>query len=143
MNPRNITIKPYDSENRPALLALWSRVFPNPSAHNQPADILDEKHGFQPELIRVAWCDGELVGSVLVGYDGHRGWLNLLAVDQRLRRAGIGTALVDDACRQLTSLGCRKLNIQIRDDNQDVVNFYTRLGFLQEPRVSMGKVLGS
>ena len=97
MNPRNITIKPYDSENRPALLALWSRVFPNPSAHNQPADILDEKHGFQPELIRVAWCDGELVGSVLVGYDGHRGWLNLLAVDQRLRRAGIGTALVDDA----------------------------------------------
>ena len=80
---------------------------------------------------------------MLVGYDGHRGWLNLLAVDQRLRRAGIGTALVDDACRQLTSLGCRKLNIQIRDDNQDVVNFYTRLGFLQEPRVSMGKLLGS
>ena len=54
MNPRNITIKPYNSENRPALLALWSRVFPNPSAHNQPADILDEKHGFQPELIRIA-----------------------------------------------------------------------------------------
>jgi ribosomal protein S18 acetylase RimI-like enzyme len=95
----------------------------------------------QPELLLVA-VDAELVvGSIIAGYDGHRGWLYAVAVLNSHCRQGIGTALVGAAEARLRSMGCSKINLQVRSTNATVVAFYRRLGYLIEERTSMGKRL--
>ena len=75
------------------------------------------------------------------GYDGHRGWVNYLAVDPERRRSGCGRRLVQAAESYLAGLGCPKVNLQIRGSNADVVAFYERLGYALDDTVSMGKRL--
>ena len=75
------------------------------------------------------------------GYDGHRGWVYSLAVDENERHRGIGTALVRKAERKLRGFGCLKVNLQVMPDNEGIVEFYRRLGFSVEDRISMGKRL--
>ncbi len=82
---------------------------------------------------------GHLVGTIMAGYDGHRGWLYAAAVRAASRRRGIGTALVREAEIRLRGLGCAKVNLQVRRTNAAVVGFYERLGYSIEERVSMGK----
>ncbi len=77
----------------------------------------------------------------MAGYDGHRGWLYAIAVDPARQRNGIGTKLVLHAEAALGKLGCRKVNLQMRTDNQKVSAFYRRLGYAAEDRISMGKLL--
>ncbi len=79
----------------------------------------------------------------MAGYDGHRGWINYLAVDPARRRSGLGRRLVDEAVRLLAERGCAKVNLQIREGNDAAVSFYERLGFRLDPVVSMGKRLVS
>ena len=123
--------------DKPALCILWNTVFPNPSAHNLPERIIDDKLATQPELLFVAMADNELVGSIIAGYDGHRGWLNLVAVAPTHRGHRIGTKLVEHAIDELKRLNCGKVNIQIREGNEQVIAFYRHLGFAPEARVSM------
>ncbi|MBE7210321.1 MAG: GNAT family acetyltransferase [Gluconacetobacter diazotrophicus] len=82
-----------------------------------------------------------LLGSVMVGHDGHRGWLYYLATDPDRRRAGIGRALVRAAEAWLRDRGVPKLQLMIRDTNPDVVAFYGRLGFVLTPRIVMARRL--
>ena len=77
----------------------------------------------------------------MAGYDGHRGWLYALAVMPSQRRKGVATALVREAERRLENLGCGKVNFQVRSSNSDVVDFYKRLGYEIEDRISMGRRL--
>ena len=135
---RSLRVRVYRETDLAALVDLWRSVFGEPAAHNNPSDIIVEKCRHQPEFVFVAELDGALVGSVLAGYDGHRGWLNLLAVHPEFRSRGFGRMLVDYAIERLRARGCRKVNLQIRSDNQDVVEFYQQLGFEVEARVSMG-----
>ena len=121
------------------MVALWREVFP-PSANIPKRDIAI-KLTVQPELFLVAVDGEELIGTAMVGFDGHRGWLNYLAVKPSHRRRGIGSALVQQAEADLSALGCPKLNLQVRADNDAVVAFYRRHGFEIEPRISMGKRL--
>lgn len=87
--------------------------------------------------------DGDqIIGSVLAGYDGHRGWLYAVAVLKARQRQGVGSALVREAERRLLELGCVKINLQIQSANASVTEFYRRLGYEVEERVSMGKRLG-
>ena len=95
----------------------------------------------QPELLLVAGHGGRVVGTVMAGYEGHRGWIHYLGVVPDLQRGGLGRALMADAERRLIALGCQKINLQVRGDNAVVVAFYERLGFEVEPRISMGKRL--
>ena len=92
-------------------------------------------------LFFVAADAGAIVGTLLAGYDGHRGWLYSLAVTPDRRRCGIATQLVRHAEQALSRLGCPKLNLQVRVDNSEVVAFYESLGFHAEERVSMGKLI--
>ncbi|MEM6689904.1 MAG: GNAT family acetyltransferase [Planctomycetota bacterium] len=134
-------IRKYESTDREMVLTLWEQVFPNWTGHNDPAASLDRKLLVADDLIFVA-IDGELVvGTVLAGYDGHRGWIYSLAVSTSHRRRGIGTRLLLRAESALESLGCPKLNLQVRSDNDQVVAFYESLGFAIEQRISMGKRL--
>ena len=77
----------------------------------------------------------------MAGYDGHRGWLYAVAVDRNVRRVGVGAKLVEHAVRHLQAIGCVKVNLQIRANNSEVVDFYKALGFKVEDRISMGKLL--
>ena len=82
-----------------------------------------------------------MIGTVMGGYDGHRGWIYSLAVDERERHRGIGTALVENIEESLKALGCLKVNLQVVGSNSIVVDFYEKLGFAVEDRISMGKRL--
>jgi ribosomal protein S18 acetylase RimI-like enzyme len=134
-----LSILRFDDQYFEAVAALWERVFPDDPGHNRAAVAVPEKMRVQPELFLVALESERVVGTVMAGYDGHRGWLYSVAVDTDGQRSGVGTALVREAEARLCALGCRKINLQIREGNEAVTAFYARLGYAVEPRVSMGK----
>lgn len=136
----NITLWIYDDgAHRQPVIALWETVFGDASAHNAPARVIDTKLAVHDGLFFVALLDGHVVGTVMAGYDGHRGWLYSVAVHPEHRKRGIGSLLVARAERALTERGCLKINLQILQDNASVAAFYASLGYAVEPRVSMGK----
>jgi ribosomal protein S18 acetylase RimI-like enzyme len=110
---------------------------------NDPKKDIARKLKVQRELFLVAELEGVVVGVVMAGYEGHRGWVNYLAVDIGQRRRGIGSALMRDAERRLRLLGCPKINLQIRRENTAVQAFYAALGFTEDAAMSMGKRLES
>lgn len=138
-----LSIRPFDPADRSALEELWGRVFPDDPPWNAPATMIDNKLKVQPELLLVGEADGTLVGAVIAGFDGVRGWVYHLAVAPEWRRRGFATQLVRAAENGLRQLGCPKVNIQVRATNSAVVAFYESLGYAVEERLSMGRHLAS
>ena len=134
------TIRPYLPADEDAVVDLWGRCGLVVPANNPRADIA-RKMAADPEKLLVAVDHGGVVGTVMAGYDGHRGWINYLAVDPPLRRRGIGTALMAAAEEALRRAGCPKINLQVRASNAAVIAFYERMGFATETVVNMGKRL--
>jgi len=133
-------IIPYvDSVHRSQVVALWEKVFGYEAPHNKPGLAIDKKLSIDDQLFFVAVVDNQAVGTIMAGYDGHRGWIYSLAVAPSHRRQGIGTQLVAHAERALIGKGCVKINLQILEGNESVVAFYSNLGFAVEKRISMGK----
>lgn len=133
-------VAPYlDDVHRAQVIRLWETAFRYGTAHNAPALGIDKKLAVADGLFFVALAQGSVVGTVLAGYDGHRGWLYSVAVDPGHRSRGIGTALVAHAERALADRGCMKINLQIAPGSESVAAFYEALGYVVEPRVSMGK----
>jgi ribosomal protein S18 acetylase RimI-like enzyme len=129
-----------DIEHRAQVIALWQAVFAYQDAHNAPDLAIDRKLVMNDGLFFVALAaDGQVVGTVMAGYDGHRGWLYSVAVHASQRQQGLGAALVSFAEQALIERGCLKINLQIRAGNESVAAFYTSLGYSVEPRISMGK----
>jgi ribosomal protein S18 acetylase RimI-like enzyme len=108
---------------------------------NDPKKDIERKLKVQRDLFLVAELEGVVVGVLMAGYEGHRGWVNYMAVDIGQRRRGIGTALMRDAERRLRALGCPKINLQVRLENTAVQAFYAALGFCVDETVSLGKRL--
>ena len=125
------------------MVALWSGIFVDgyEAPHNDPEVSIDLKTAYDPDLFLVAVDGDRLVGTVMGGYDGHRGWIYSLAVDEDERHRGIGTELMAEVERTLKERGCLKVNLQVMPDNEGVVQFYRELGFSVEDRLSMGKRL--
>lgn len=144
-----ITIRTFTEADTEAVLALWLDAFPEYNdasrPHRNPRLSIANKLGTQPELFFVAEYDADeertLVGTVMAGYDGHRGWLYSLAVAPRARRHGLGTRLVRHAEAALAAMGCLKLNLQVLSDKPDVLAFYDALGYRADAVVSLGKRL--
>jgi ribosomal protein S18 acetylase RimI-like enzyme len=137
---QEITIREFRARDTEAVVTLWREcnlVVP----WNDPYRDIQRKLRRQPELFLTAFLDGELVGTCMAGYEGHRGWINYLAVAPRHRRRGIGRLLMAEAEKRLRKLGCPKINLQVREGNRDVVAFYESIGFRVEPLVNMGKRL--
>ena len=120
---------------------LWQQVFPDDPPWNRAEEAVPAKLAIQPDLFLVASDGANVIGTIMAGYDGHRGWLYAVAVSESHRRAGVGSALVREAEIRLAALGCRKVNLQIRATNIQVQAFYDRLGYGTEDRISMGKRL--
>ena len=140
MNQWNIV--KYAESHFDGVAALWREAFPNPQPWNAPEVTIPAKLAIQSDLFLLAIDREQVIGSVLAGYDGHRGWLYAVAVLKAHQRRGIGSALVREAERRLLELGCVKINLQIQSTNASVTEFYRRLGYEVEERVSMGKRLG-
>ena len=134
-------IRNYGPADRAQVVSLWNAVFPNSTGHNDPNSSIDRKVAVDDGLFFVAEEGNTIVGTVMAGYDGHRGWLYSVAVAPGQRRGGIGSQLVHHAEQALAQRGCPKLNLQVLAENAEVVAFYESLGFHIEPRISMGKLL--
>jgi ribosomal protein S18 acetylase RimI-like enzyme len=132
-------IRPYDDADEQAVIALWRDVLFDSAPHNDPAMAIRKKLAVERELFFVAVVDGVVSGTVMGGYDGHRGWVYSLAVSRAQQRKGVGTALVRHLEQALTARGCMKINLQVRTSNAAVIAFYEKLGYGVEPIVSMGK----
>ena len=134
-----VEIITYSARFFDGLNALWSEAFPGDPPRNSAATVVPAKLAFQPDLLLVAVEEGSVVGSVMAGYDGHRGWISRIAVLQSHRARGVGRALVHEAEIRLQTLGCIKINLQVLSSNAAVTEFYRRLGYRVEERISMSK----
>jgi ribosomal protein S18 acetylase RimI-like enzyme len=133
-------IRPFQMADEEAVVALWERCgLTRP--WNDPRKDIRRKARTQPDLFLVGVLDGEIVATAMVGYEGHRGWIQYLGVDPRRQRLGLGRAIMAEAERLLRAVGCPKINLQVRTSNTGVIEFYKRLGFALDDVVSMGKRL--
>jgi ribosomal protein S18 acetylase RimI-like enzyme len=134
-------IRPFEPRDTESVVALWEAcglVRP----WNDPRLDIARKLTVQPEMFLVGVDEADAVlASAMVGYDGHRGWVNYLAVDPSSQGEGLGRALMAEAERMLVERGCPKLNLQIRAGNERVMEFYRALGYAEDHAVSFGKRL--
>ncbi len=133
-------IRPFLEDDRDGVIKLWHRcglVVP----WNDPNSDIDRKLRVDPELFVVGLQGAELIASAMGGYDGHRGWVNYLAVSPDHQRKSYGTLLMRALEKMLLERGCPKLNLQIRRTNEAVIRFYNSIGYGEDAVVSMGKRL--
>ncbi|MBN1359770.1 MAG: GNAT family acetyltransferase [Sedimentisphaerales bacterium] len=108
---------------------------------NDPAKDIARKLRVNPEWFLVGELDGRVVATCMAGHEGHRGWINYLAVSPAHRRRGLAKRIMAEAERLLRAAGCPKINLQIRSSNADVIAFYESIGFKTDDIVSLGKRL--
>ena len=131
-------IREYESRDREALITLW-RACELTRPWNDPGRDIDRKLADSPWGLLVFIDDDEMVvGSVMVGYDGHRGWINYLAAEPSRRREGIASLLMARAEELLLARGCPKVNLQVRAGNDSAAQFYLQRGYLQDEVTSFG-----
>ncbi|VXD02188.1 Acetyltransferase YpeA [Pseudomonas sp. 8Z] len=133
-------IRPFQPADEAAIVALWQRcdlIRP----WNDPYKDIQRKLKVQPELFLVGEREGQLVASAMAGYEGHRGWINYLAVCPEQRRQGLARQLINHIEEKMLALGCPKLGLLVRNSNPDALAFYERLGFQVDAAVSLGKRL--
>ena len=139
-NKANFNIRPIESYEHQQLVDLWLVCGLARSWNNPEKDIQRKMH-VQPELLLGAFQSDQLVGSIMAGYDGHRGWMNYLGVLPNFRHQRIGKKLVEAAEEGLTQLGCPKVNLQLRFSNSVAQDFYRRVGYSEDAAISFGKRL--
>jgi ribosomal protein S18 acetylase RimI-like enzyme len=133
-------IRPFHLSDESAVVELWQKCeLVRPV--NDPARDIRRKLSVNPELFLVGTLDGKIIASVMAGYEGHRGWINYLAVHPEHRLKGYGRQILAEAEKQLRVLGCPKINLQVRTANRTVLEFYQRIGYRLDDVVSLGKRL--
>lgn len=140
--PVTMTVRPYQEPDESQVVALW-RACGLVVPWNDPHAEIRRKLTVQRELFLVGEIDGQIVATVMAGYEGRRGWLNELAVAPDRQQQGLGRQMVETAELALVALGCPKVNLQVRASNHTVIAFYERLGYVVEDIVSLGKRVGS
>ena len=135
-----IEIRAYRESDQDDVVNLW-RECELVKPWNDPIKDIRRKLDVQRDLFLVGLLDGKLVATVIAGYEGHRGWINYLAVSKECREMGFGRLMMDEAEERLRAMGCPKVNLQIRSSNIDVIRFYRSPGYSEDDVVSMGKRL--
>ena len=124
----SIAIRAFDLSDTEAVVSLWQQTgLTRP--WNNPYQDIRRKLSVQPELFLVAVDDRTIVGTVMAGYDGHRGWLYYLASAPDRRGEGIARKLVAEAEELLTEMGCPKVQLMVRPENGVAQGFYEALGY--------------
>ena len=135
-----LIIRPFQPEDSDAVIELWFRCgLVRPT--NDPKKDIARKQKVRGDLFLVGLHDERIVASVMIGYEGHRGWINYLAVCPLHRKLGYGRSIMAEAERLLRAEGCPKINLQVRASNTEVLAFYRAIGYVQDDVVSFGKRL--
>ena len=135
-----MNIRAFQSDDEAAVVALWKECgLTRP--WNDPHKDIARKREVQPELFLVGTIDDAVMASVMAGYEGHRGWVNYLAVAPSHRGKGHARALMKHVEDELLRRGCPKVSLLVRNSNRDALEFYRRIGYAQDESVSLGKRL--
>ena len=135
-----MNIREFGIDDIEQVVTLW-QLCELTVAWNDPRKDIRRKLEVGPELFLVGELDSTLIGTVMGGYDGHRGWINYLAVSPNHQKQGYGQDLMREIEVRLLAQGCPKINLQIRSTNQQVIDFYSHLGFAEDKVRSFGKRL--
>ena len=133
-------IRSFSADDQKDVVELWLEcglVVPQ----NNPQLDIERKLKVNPEWFLVGEIKGRIIATCMAGYEGHRGWINYLAVSPKYRRRGFATRMMQKTEKILQNAGCPKINLQIRTSNKDVIEFYKSAGFCKDDVVSMGKRL--
>ena len=134
-------IRIFDDADTPEVVQLW-KVCGLTRPWNDPHKDIARKRSASPDLFWVGTdSQGQVMATLMAGYDGHRGSMNYLAVHPAHQRQGHARQLMVHAEQALKALGCPKLNLQIRAGNEAVIAFYASLGYTEDETVSLGKRL--
>jgi ribosomal protein S18 acetylase RimI-like enzyme len=133
-------IREFDASDQTDVISLWAECGLVVS-HNNPARDIERKLKVDPDLFLVGTNESGIVATVMGGYEGHRGWINYLAVKPAEQRKGYGQMIMRIIEARLKAKGCPKINVQIRTGNTEVAAFYSALGYDIDPVVSLGKRL--
>ena len=133
-------IRPFDASDELEVIALW-KACELTRPWNDPHQDIQRKLAVQPELFLVGQLDGRIVASVMAGYEGHRGWVNYLAVSPEHQGQGLGRLLMQEVEAALHARGCPKISLLVRGTNTAVLEFYRKLGYLKDDAVPLGKRL--
>jgi ribosomal protein S18 acetylase RimI-like enzyme len=134
----SIEVRLYEPADHDSVVDLWKLCFPKDPPWNEPVEMIRRKTAQNDNLFWVAAVDDRVVGTILAGYDGVRGWIYHLATHPNFRRLGLATSLMTQAEERLRELGCPKINLQVRKSNMDVVSFYTAYGFKEDQTLIFG-----
>jgi ribosomal protein S18 acetylase RimI-like enzyme len=135
-----LSIQPIEDGDIAEVIALWQRCGSTRAWNDPAADIALARKGAHSTIL-LGRHDGALVASVLVGHDGHRGWVYYVTSDPEHRREGYGRAIMTAAEDWLRARGIEKLQLMVRGDNTEVHAFYRSLGFFEQERVVFAKWL--
>ena len=133
-------IRQYHAGDREDVIKLWSQCGLIAPQNNPKRDI-ERKLKVNPGWFLVGRLDDEIIATCMVGYEGHRGWINYLAIAPQYRRQSFATQMMQEAEGILKDAGCPKINLQVRSSNKSVIAFYKAIGFKKDDVVSMGKRL--
>lgn len=135
-----VIIRQFRDDDTEQVVALWEACdLTRP--WNDPRRDIARKREIQPELFIVGAHNGQVVATAMAGYDGHRGWVYYLGVAPDHRANGFGRRMMAEVERRLMDLGCPKLNLLVRAENEAAVGFYRALGYEPDASVSLGKRL--
>ena len=133
-------IREFIEKDTKAVIALWVRcrlVVPS----NNPQKDIERKLEVDRDLFLVGTLENKIVATVMGGYDGHRGWINYLAVDPDYRNNGYGRLIMEEVEQRIGVKGCSKINLQVRATNKAVIEFYQALGYSDDQVIGLGKRL--
>ncbi len=135
-------IRDASPEDEESVVALWHACGLVTSYNDPAADFRFARSGPSSSVLIGEDETGRIAGTVMVGHDGHRGWLYYVATDPAQRRQGVGREMVQAGEEWLRKRGVVKVQLLVRETNTQVVSFYERLGFEVTPRVVLAKRLG-
>ncbi len=135
-----MNIKPYHPDNQQAVINLW-QACNLVVAWNDPVKNIQRKMLVDPDLFLIGELSEDIVATVMGGYEGHRGWINYLAVSPEHQRKGYARAMMQQVEVLILQKGSPKINLQVRSNNIDVIQFYQAIGYDIENAVGLGKRL--
>ncbi|MBT7951807.1 MAG: GNAT family acetyltransferase [Gammaproteobacteria bacterium] len=133
-------IREFRQTDQEEVISLWKDcglLVPS----NDPLKDIQRKLKIAAELFLVGELSGSVVATVMGGYEGHRGWINYLAVSPEHQRTGYGRLIMESVESRIKAKGCPKINLQVRESNTDIIKFYQAIGYDQDIVVSLSKRL--
>lgn len=139
-NVVDLMIRPFEEKDQIAVIALWQKCNLL-RAWNDPVKDIMRKLQFNRELFLIGLFKGKVIATVMGGYEGHRGWINYLAVEPCFQKKGVAKRLMVEIEHKLVLMGCPKINLQVRLENKQAQAFYEKIGYSNDGVISFGKRL--